>query len=94
LRRSLAFALLEFETEHGSYPNQNTAKTIQTATGSLLDFTGPSSNAAFRQLLAGDFLQTESVCHAPISGTHRPDNDITPGEALKKGECGCSYFHR
>jgi type II secretory pathway pseudopilin PulG len=91
--RSFSLALLEFESDYGFYPNDTTAALV-TATYPAHghDLKGNSSNAAFRQLIAAGFTQSEWTSYARIPGTIKPDGNIRPGEAMKKREVGFSYI--
>lgn len=51
-----------------------------------------TSNDILRKLIATDFTQSEGIFYAKIDGARRPDDVITGTEALKKGECGFTYF--
>jgi hypothetical protein len=90
--RQLGSALIEFESKFGNFPNDATAKAIIESTGTSLDLSGASSNAALRQLIAAEVTPTEAIFDACIYGATSPDGIITPGEALKKGEVGFSYI--
>ena len=89
--RSFGLALLEFDNEYGSFPSDATVKAIKEFPGSSLDLSGSSSNATFRQLIAAEVTQSEKF-FAPIPGATKPDFNIAPHEALKKGEVGFSYI--
>lgn len=90
--KQVGLALLEFDQEFGSFPNDETAALIKKSTGTSLDLSGGSSNALFRQLIAYG-IQSEDIfyCLHP-QGIHKPDGDISPGKALEAGEVGWSYF--
>jgi hypothetical protein len=91
--RSLSCAFLEFDQEYGSYPNDQTAQKVIDSTGSELDFTGPHSNAYFRQLIAYG-IQSEDIFYAVHpEGSRKPDRIMSPGHALAPGEVGLSYFY-
>jgi len=91
--RQIGLALFEFETEYGSFPNDSTAAAVKKDHPTHgLDLTGTSSNAAFRQLFAADMTSSERMFFAKIPASIRPDDLITPREALKKGEVGFSYI--
>lgn len=91
--RQIGLALYEFENEYGAYPNAGTGIAVQKATGTTLHFGAKTSNDFFRQLIGGNFTQSEKMFYAPKTpGVRRPDEDITGVEALKKGECGFAYF--
>lgn len=90
--RSFSFALLEFDKEFGSYPNDDTIQKIQRFPGTDYDLEGTSSNSAFRQIIAAGISQSEQPYYANTPGTMKPDGDIAPGQALKKGEVGFAYI--
>lgn len=76
--RQIGIALFEFESEFGKYPD---------AAGSSV-----TSNEVFRQLFTASIAPSERMFYARISGTKRPDDNMTGAELLKKGECGFTYF--
>jgi hypothetical protein len=91
--RHIGLALLEFEYSYVSYPNAATFASIAKKHPSHINYLfESSSNAIFRQLLVQGLPQAEQMFYARIPGTIRPDGIITPGEALKKGECAFSYI--
>lgn len=90
--RSFGFALREFENEYGSFPNDSTTAEIKARYETDFDLSGNSSNAAFRQLIAAKVTQSEQMFYAEIVGTRKPDGNISPSEALKKGEVGFAYI--
>jgi hypothetical protein len=91
--RQIGLALMEFDIEYGSYPNKTTVPLVtKSHPAHGYDLSGTTSNAIFRQLFAVGFTQSEQMFYANIPGTIRPDGDIAPGEALKKGEVGFSYI--
>jgi hypothetical protein len=91
--RQIGLALLEFDNDYGSFPNTTTVPLVTKSHSTHgYDLSGSSSNALFRQLFAVEFTKSEQIFYAYISGADRPDGIITPGEALKKGECGFSYI--
>ncbi|MCW1922709.1 hypothetical protein OKA05_09105 [Luteolibacter arcticus] len=88
--RQLYLALVEFDTDYGAFPNDETAVDVTDATGTKLTFKGGTSNACFRQLLAAAAVKTEKVFQ--IGGAKLPDDDFKDdSKALAKGECGISY---
>ncbi len=91
--RQIGLALFEFENEYGAYPNTDTVAAVRKATGTTLPLGTKSSNDFFRQIIGGNFTQSEKMFYAAkIPGVRKPDEDITGVEALKKGECGFAYF--
>ena len=90
--RQIGLAMIEIENEYGNYPDSTTAPTVTAATGSLLTLTGTNSNDYFRQLLAGNFTQSETIFYEKIANAKKPDNNISGAEALKEGEVGFGYI--
>ncbi|MEP4077886.1 hypothetical protein [Haloferula sp.] len=90
--KQIGLALLEFDQEFGSFPNDETAEMVRESTGTELDLSGTSSNAMFRQLIAYG-IRSEDIfyCKHP-EGIQKPDGDMSPGKALEAGEVGFSYF--
>jgi type II secretory pathway pseudopilin PulG len=87
--RQIGLALFEFETEYGTFPNAETAKVVTTIYPSHgLDLSGKSSNALFRQLFAANITQSEAMFYAKVKGSRKPDGDISPSNALERGEVG------
>ncbi|MGB6219666.1 hypothetical protein [Haloferula sp.] len=88
--KQAGLALLEFDQEFGSFPNEETAALVKKATETDLDLSGTSSNAMFRQLIAFG-IQSEDIfyCKHP-EGIRKPDRDMSPGKALEAGEVGFS----
>lgn len=91
--RQVGLALLEFDTDYGSFPDEKTSKTVtENFPDHGLNLSGKSSNALFRQLFAAGLTQSEAMFYAEVNGTRKPDGDISPGEVLKKGEVGFGYI--
>jgi prepilin-type N-terminal cleavage/methylation domain-containing protein len=90
--RQIGLALFEFENEYGSYPDQDTAIAVTSATGSTLTLGATNSNDLFRQLLAGNFTQSEKMFYAKVPGAVKPDDNVKGEEALKAGEVGFAYM--
>ena len=92
--RSIGLAMLEFDQEFGSFPNDDTAKEVIESTSTEIgELTGPHSNPYFRQLIAFG-IQTELMFYAPHpENIHRPDSIMTAGKALAPGEVGMSYVY-
>jgi prepilin-type N-terminal cleavage/methylation domain-containing protein len=90
--RQIGLALFEFENEYGSYPDGTTATLVTEATGSTLTLGTTNSNDFFRQLLAGNFTQSETMFFAKIPNVRKPDNNVQGAEALKAGEVGFAYL--
>lgn len=90
--RQIGLALFEFENEYGSYPDATTARAVTDATGSQLVLTGTTSNDYFRQLLAGNFTQSEKMFYAKIPNAKKPDDNIATTNAMAEGEVGFGYM--
>jgi hypothetical protein len=90
--RSMGHALLEFQTEHGRFPDDSTAAILRAEYKTELPSKGHTSNDFLRQLIAAQMVPGETIFHAAIPGTHKPDNIYQNGKALEKGECGFSYI--
>jgi len=90
--RQIGLALFEFETEYGEFPSPTTRPLVEKDVGAIIDLSGTSSNALFRQIFAVEITQSESMFYAKIKDSIRPDGDITPGNILEPGECGFSYI--
>ena len=89
--KQMGLALLEFDQEFGSFPDQSTAQLVADATGSDLNLSGTStSNDLFRQLIAYG-IQSEDIFYTKTAYTREPDNVINQGKALEAGEVGFGY---
>ena len=90
--RSLHLALLDFDSDYGSFPDATTIADVKTTTSTTLPLGTTSSNEIFRQLIATT-CQSESLFWARTAITPRkPDNNISGGHALEKGECAFAYI--
>jgi hypothetical protein len=90
--RQIGLALFGFEAEYGKLPDDSTMARVRAETSIDLDLGMTSSNEIFRQLIATGIAQSERMFYANIEGAQKPDNVMIKGEALKKGECGFTYF--
>jgi hypothetical protein len=91
--KQIGLALFEFESDYGSYPNAETAKTVTDAFPNHgYDLSGNSSNSGFRQLIAAGIVDSEEMFYCKTKGAKKPDGDISPGHALEKGEVGFAYI--
>ncbi len=90
--KQIGLALFEFDSEYGSFPDNNTAEDVKEATGTALTFGGNFSNDYFRQLIATG-LKSEKVfwCKTQYS-PKKGDDIIQPGKALDAGEVGFGYI--
>ncbi|MFN4942920.1 MAG: hypothetical protein ACK49X_07115 [Akkermansiaceae bacterium] len=92
--RLIGYALIVFDSDFGTFPSETTIEDVNSVFPDNLsyDFSGKSSNAIFRQLLAAGIVGNEELFYAKIKNTVDPDGYITPGEGIKKGECGFAYI--
>jgi len=90
--RQVGLAMFEFENEYSGYPDATTAAAVTAATGSTLTLSGTNSNDYFRQLIAGNFTQSEKMFYAKIPNVKKPDEDISAAKALAEGEVGFAYL--
>ena len=90
--RQIGLALVEFQSEYGSFPDFTTISAVREKTLSDLDLGTRSSNDFFRQLLASDIAQSEIIFYAKTNDSQNPDGIFTKGEALKAKECGFTYL--
>jgi prepilin-type N-terminal cleavage/methylation domain-containing protein len=89
--KQIGLALLEFDQEFGSFPDNDTAETVKDSTGSELNLSGDTSNDYFRQLIAYG-IQSEDIFYCKASYTRKPDKVFTAGKALEPGEVGFGYI--
>ena len=90
--RQIGLALSEFQSNYGKMPDASTVDLVKLDTNTDLNLGTKSSNDFFRQLFATGITQSESIFYAKIEGSQKPDDIFTKTEALKKGECGFTYF--
>lgn len=91
--KHMGLALFAFEDGYGSYPSPETLAQINAKyPNHSFDLSGNSSNAMFRQLLAAGITDSEIFFWADIEGAIEPDNNVSRGQALKKGEVGFAYI--
>lgn len=91
--RQIGLAMFEFETSYGSYPDLSTATAVTENTGTVLTFAGGASNDYFRQLIAAEISQSETMFYAKTAFSRKPDNVFnTPQNALAAGEVGFGYI--
>lgn len=89
--KQVGLALLEFDQEYGSFPDDDTADLVTDSTGTdLSPLSGSSSNDYFRQLIAFG-VQSEEIFYTKCQYTRKPDNVTTTGNALEPGEVGFGY---
>lgn len=86
--KQLGLALDEFQKQYGTFPNDQTAKKHPSG----FNLSGTSSNAIFRQLFAAEIVDNEAIFYAKFPGIFRPDNNISSGHLLEKGEVAFAYI--
>lgn len=90
--KSLYMLLIDFDQDYGAFPSNNTAKAVTDNSGSAIPLNGTSSNAYFRQIIAGGYVQSERIfCPYPVLGRF-PDEDTTGSRALGPNECIYAYI--
>jgi prepilin-type N-terminal cleavage/methylation domain-containing protein len=86
--------LIAFNQDWGTFPDDETADKVQAyaSTNAPSPLKGSSSNAHLRQLIAGRYVESETIfyTHGPI--TKKPDNNMTGAEGLAAGEVGFGYI--
>jgi prepilin-type N-terminal cleavage/methylation domain-containing protein len=91
--RQIGLAMFEFENAYGSFPDTTTAEEVKKNTETVLTLGTSTSNDYFRQLLAAEVCQSETMFYAKTSFTKKPDNVFnTSGNAMEKGEVGFGYI--
>lgn len=91
--RQIGLAMLDFETEYGSFPDKTTEAKVIAATGSTLRMTGNTANDHFRQLIAADIARSEMMFYAKTAFSNkRPDDRFDTTETtLAAGDVGFGY---
>jgi prepilin-type N-terminal cleavage/methylation domain-containing protein len=90
--RQIGFAMLEFDAEYGSFPDEDSGGTVNDTTGSNLTYSSQKSNGFFRQLIGAGYVKSESMFYAKVANNKKPDGDISGNEAIAMGECGFGYI--
>lgn len=93
--RQVGLAMLDFETEYGSFPEGDLAEDINTQTGEeFADTTITTSNDAFRQLIAAGIAQSEVMFFCKTAYSSRKPDDVmnTKEKMLEKGDVGFGYI--
>jgi hypothetical protein len=86
--RQIGMALMEFENEYSTFPDDTTATAVKDATDTAL-VSGTKSNDRFRQLIRAGIAQSESMFYAKAAYTKKPDGLLnTDIQALAAGEVG------
>jgi prepilin-type N-terminal cleavage/methylation domain-containing protein len=92
--RQMGLALIEFENEYGSFPDDTTAAAVATATGRPA-VTGAAANDRFRQLFSAGMTQSEAMFYSKTSYTNKPDGNVqTDAVTLQAGEVGFGIIMR
>jgi prepilin-type N-terminal cleavage/methylation domain-containing protein len=91
--KNIGLAMLDFETNYGSFPDSTTATQVTANTGSTLTLGTTNSNNYFRQLIAAEICQSEEMFYAKTAFSQKPDNVFNDStKALAKGEVGFGYI--
>lgn len=91
--RQIGFAMFEFESEFGSFPDDGTKATNDLVyTDTPIQGDNGSSNGYFKQLMQTGITQSETMFFAKCPVSKKPDGDIsTDAAALAAGEVGFGY---
>ncbi|WP_193212398.1 type II secretion system protein [Luteolibacter marinus] len=90
--KQIGLSLFDFDTEYGSFPDNETAEDVKEMTGTDLDFAGTFSNDYFRQLIAQGVKSEKIFWCKTTETTKKPDDVLTAGKALETGEVGYGYI--
>ncbi len=87
--RQIGLGLFEFETEYGSFPDEETAAAVKEATETPAEVKAATANDCFFQLIAAGIIQTDRVfsLEAPAEGEGRKPKPLTRLE-----KCAFSYL--
>ncbi len=89
--KQVGYALFNFESDYGHYPNDETAKELlEKYDVDFLSSTG-GSNFYFSQLIAGGYMDQEGPFHVNGVNVEPDNNQSDPEELLKSGEVGFAY---
>ena len=89
---NLSVAMLEFQMEYGSFPDDETAKLVGPKCPYPYVLSGPHSNDYLRQLIAAGLVKSEDPFFVRgMFGREKPDNRMENGRALEPGEVGWGY---
>ncbi len=90
--RQIGLALMDFETEYGTFPDALTGAAVATATETD-PIIKPDANSRFRQLIRAGIVESESIFYAKTAFTKKPDGVFNTDEkALAGGEVGFSMI--
>lgn len=90
--KQVGLALFTFREDYGSLPSKATAIEVRNNNPNTTAALGSaSSNDFFRQLFAAGTVDSEKPFFARTQNCRRPDNVLTAGKCLEKGEVGFAY---
>lgn len=87
--RMIGLALFEFETEYGSFPNEETAAAVKAATGTEADLKAATANDCMFQLIAAGIMHVDDVFSQEKPGDKK-ENGSKPLMNLEK--CSFAYL--
>lgn len=90
--RQIGFALLEFDSNYGSFPSEKSFAVLEEEAGIKLPAGDKSSNALFRQLFAAGIISSEVPFYAKIPGTAKGAMKVEPAKALAQGKNAFAYI--
>ena len=80
--RQIGLAILDFESEYGSFPDERTAGLLAPENKLGLDLTGTSSNVHFRQLIVTGPAPMEIIFYAPTGYTRKADEIMDSNDTM------------
>lgn len=91
--RQIGFALFEFQSVYGRFPDSATAAEVRRKTGSTLTLGGRTSNDLFAQVMTSGMSESERIFYAPAKSAIRADDIYnTDAAVLEHGECAFAYI--
>ncbi|MES2659757.1 MAG: sigma-70 family RNA polymerase sigma factor [Verrucomicrobiota bacterium] len=87
--RQCGLALFEFESEYGSFPNEETAARVKEATKTNADLKGTTANDCLFQLIAAGIAATDFIFALE---TPSERNGRKPGPLMNLEKCAFSYL--
>jgi len=89
--KQIHFALLDFDSDYSCFPDAASIADVQSKTHTTLSLGTSTSNDYFRQLIAAETAESETIFWAKTPATPRKPNNVFGADTLKKGECSFAY---
>ncbi|MCW1913429.1 hypothetical protein OJ996_07585 [Luteolibacter sp. GHJ8] len=90
--RQIGASLFEFDSEYGSFPDDATALKLPEEAKAGFKLSGDHSNDYFRQLIVVGLKSEKPFWCKTSFSPRKPDDDLSPLQALQAGEVGYSYI--